>query len=299
MATKSLVPSSPSQFERGVARDIIAWQNRPPKAPGKVARAIKRVGGKAKVVVPAPLANGVLKAIQGALELLDDAADLGASSQAVAKCFPKAKRKPRKPDDFSKFDLEVIEKAVAHLRKIQQATLATEGAATGLLGIPGLLADIPISMGLTFAAMKQVRIAYGFDPTTPAEKELLLAVLGESVDDNVEMGTKIAFNVEAKALANMATRMTWKEMQRRAARHSPKFAQEALLVAMRVAAQRVGIRLTHKMAARSIVILGAIAGGAMNYAYVRTLTHRMMMRSRQHYLERKFDTDLRQLVAPA
>lgn len=119
------------------------------------------------------------------------------------------------------------------------------GAAGGVGGIVTALAELPVTITIILHSIRQAAVANGFDPHTPAIRAECLAVFGAGSplggDDGINtsfLGTRLA--------------VTGPALQALIAKVAPKLAAA----------------LGPKLVAQSVPLLGAIAGAALNAAYI-------------------------------
>jgi hypothetical protein len=134
----------------------------------------------------------------------------------------------------------------------------------GLITLPvALPADAVATVTWVVRATSGVMASYGFDPTS------------EQGRADLRLGLLVAFGVNKITVAGSSVLVT--QLTRRVLT-APYRDQIALAVVRRVA-QRVGMRLTRRNAARVVPVLGGVIGGGINVAMV----HAMGVRTRRHY----------------
>jgi hypothetical protein len=127
---------------------------------------------------------------------------------------------------------------------LNTAVATALGAAGGFGGLPGAMAEIPVTVTVLFRAIQAQAADHGFDPAEDAirrEATLVFAAAGPLSRDD---GSNTAF------LAARAT-ITGATLQALIARVAP----------------RLSLALGQKLAAQTVPVLGAVAGAATNYAY--------------------------------
>jgi len=121
---------------------------------------------------------------------------------------------------------------------------AASGVASGFVGLPGVLFDIPFTTTTILRSIAEVARDSGEDITTEDTKRACMEVLAfggpSPVDDDTEIGY-------------WATRIGMNHL--------------AVNLVIRSAAGRFGMILSDKLMAQAIPLAGAIAGGALNYAF--------------------------------
>jgi hypothetical protein len=119
------------------------------------------------------------------------------------------------------------------------------GVASGFVGLPGVLFDIPFTTTTILRSIAEVARDAGEDIETEDTKRACLEVLAfggpSSVDDETEIGY-------------WATRIGMNHL--------------TVNLLIRGAAGRFGLVLSEKLMAQAVPVAGAIAGGALNYAFI-------------------------------
>ena len=123
---------------------------------------------------------------------------------------------------------------------------AVSGVASGFIGLPGVLFDIPFTTAAILRSIAEVARDHGETIETEDTKRACLEVLAfggpNSADDEAEIGYWTA-----RAGLNHFT----------------------LNLLIKNAAARLGLALSDKLLAQAVPIAGALAGGALNYAFTR------------------------------
>jgi hypothetical protein len=118
------------------------------------------------------------------------------------------------------------------------------GVASGFIGLPGVLFDIPFTTTTILRSIAEVARDSGEDLATEDTKRACLEVLAfggpSAVDDETEIGY-------------WATRIGMNHL--------------ALNLLVKGAAGRFGLVLSEKLLAQAVPVAGAVTGGALNYAF--------------------------------
>ncbi|MDO9526207.1 MAG: EcsC family protein [Gemmobacter sp.] len=128
----------------------------------------------------------------------------------------------------------------------QMALATLSGAAGGFAGLPGAVAELPVAVTLILRGIQEVAQEHGFDPASDVTQRETLRVFGAggplAEDDGINtsfLGARLTFT--GPALNRMITAVV------------PKLAAA----------------LGQKLAAQAIPVLGAVAGAALNAAFVQ------------------------------
>ncbi len=139
---------------------------------------------------------------------------------------------------------------------------AVSGVASGFIGLPGVLFDIPFTTTTILRSIAEVARDSGEDITAEDTKRACLEVLAfggpSSADDETEIGY-------------WATRIGMNHL--------------AINLLIKSAAGRFGLVISEKFLTQAIPVAGAITGGALNYAF----TEYYQTMARVHFTLRSLD----------
>ncbi len=127
---------------------------------------------------------------------------------------------------------------------LNRAVTTAAGAVGGFGGLPGALAELPITTTILLRAIQDVAGEYGFDPAEQGVRFDCVQVFAAAGPLDHDDGADLAFLTTRVA-------MTGKAMQ-------------ALITKV---APRLSVVLGQKLAAQTVPVLGAAAGAATNYAF--------------------------------
>ncbi|MEQ9693749.1 EcsC family protein [Shimia sp. SDUM112013] len=136
---------------------------------------------------------------------------------------------------------------------LNSAMAGALGAAGGLGGIPTALAELPVTTMILLREIQSEAVRLGFDPASENVQFDCIQVFGSAGPLARDDGTDMSFVGARMALASGS-------MQALIAKIVPK----------------LSVVLGKKLAAQSVPVFGAVAGAAINYAYVsyyREMSH--------------------------
>jgi hypothetical protein len=168
------------------------------------------------------------------------------------------------------------------LREMRRAMAmgGTSGAAFGLFGAVGLVADVPTLLALVLRTIHRVGLCYGED----ADRELMIGLFAlasaNSLDEKNEAIT--ALRSDVIGLQEAAAR---DGLERAAER---QFAKDAAVFSLQTLAQRVGVQIGKRKAAGVVPVLGAVVGSAVNVWYVRDVAKVAQCMFQERWLLRKY-----------
>ena len=155
-------------------------------------------------------------------------------------------------DEATRSALQVAMKAAAGSRKhvsdqpawLNTAAATAMGAAGGFGGLPGAMAELPVTITVLLRAIQGVAVEHGFDPDEQSVAFDCLEVFASAGPLAQDDGSDLAFLTTRAALTGTAL--------------------NALLARI---APRLAAVMGQKLAAQTVPVLGAAAGAATNYAY--------------------------------
>ncbi len=121
---------------------------------------------------------------------------------------------------------------------------AASGVASGFVGLPGVLFDIPFTTTTILRSIAEVARDNGEDLADDATKRACLEVLAYGSPTHADDETEIGY---------WATRIGMNHL--------------AVNLLIRSAAGRFGLVLSEKVLTQAVPVIGAVAGGALNYAF--------------------------------
>jgi hypothetical protein len=123
------------------------------------------------------------------------------------------------------------------------------GAAGGAGGLPGALAELPVTITVILHAIRRAAREAGFDPDQPAIRAQCLAVFSAGSPLAMDDGVNTSFLGARLAVTG-----------------------PALQKIVAAVAPRLATAMGQKLMAQSVPVLGALAGAALNAAYVTYYT---------------------------
>lgn len=151
---------------------------------------------------------------------------------------------------------------------LNRASVTLSGGVGGAFGIPGAVVDIPVSTTIFFREMSQNAVLHGFDlrdPKVCVEVMSCFALGGRSnSDDAAESGYYAVRAALAKAVSEAAGYMASKM----AGNLADDVAKPVIIQLIEKIAARFGVIVTDEMAAKSVPVIGAVGGIAINNLFI-------------------------------
>ncbi len=218
-----------------------------------VSGVFKKIGAK----VPAEITAAFVTALQGALGMVNDAAQWSYSTESVLAPFRQAGYEPANVAAIADLPLEACDRIAQTYIQSNKLIGALEGGVTGAGGLAMMAADLPAVMAINFRMIGQIANSFGYDTTGEIEKIYMLNVF--TLGSATGVAGKFTAMGELKKIAMMAAKgKTWKELE-----------TFALVKVIQEVAEKVGVRLTKRKLGQVIPILGAGVGAGMNYVFTR------------------------------
>lgn len=265
--SRTIVSDLISAYESGQFSEIVEWQQ---KTPSVIAQAMNKalapVSWLISTVIPTKAISGALVAFDGIAQFLTDSNDI--KRDGAVDSIEELRHK----------DLQLSDKMANEVHNWANAVATTEGGATGVFGLPGIIADIPALITMSMRVIHKIGLCYGYECNTEAEKKFILGIMSAAGANTVEEKTVAISTLQAMSVA--ITKTTWKKMAEKAAQN--KYGIDAAILAIRAIAKQLGINLTKRKSLQAIPVVGAGVGAAMNLAFINDIA----WAARRSYQER-------------
>ncbi|MES2884611.1 MAG: EcsC family protein [Pseudomonadota bacterium] len=204
---------------------------------------------------------------------------VAAYNTALRLSQPTALLRQAKVDALHQLRERALTDCDAQARKVarQSGWLAGgSGAALGLAGAAGMVADVPALLLLALRALIRIGYCYGEAPS-PALVAALFALASADTDEEKRLAWKAALTAEAgsgKATAAISDAAIRDGLERAAER---EFAKQALAGSLQKLAVTMVQRLGLKKSSGLLPVLGAAVGGAVNIRFLFLLSESARM----------------------
>ncbi|MBV8428480.1 MAG: EcsC family protein [Hyphomicrobiales bacterium] len=156
------------------------------------------------------------------------------------------------------------------------ATLA--GATGGALGLPALVAELPVTTSLLMHAIAEIARDEGEDLSAPEGVLACVEVLALGAGDGAERPGEGYYAAKATLAHSLASLGRYFAERGLVEESAPVFAR-----VMSSVAQRFGVAVSQKFAAQAVPVIGAVAGAAINAAF---MSHFQSM-AKGHFIVRR------------
>ena len=128
--------------------------------------------------------------------------------------------------------------------RLHKLATTASGVASGFVGLPGMFFDIPFTTATILRSIAEVARDFGEDIAADETKRVCLEVLAFGGPGRADDEQEIGYWVTRIGMNHFATQLLIKS-----------------------AAARFGVALSEKFLAQAVPVAGALAGGALNYAF--------------------------------
>lgn len=267
-----------SPYEARAMRDIAAWKNPRPSLFDRLGElAEKPVDFATSLAMNTGLGEVLNKAINAGLLTLNDVAAATVRHDGVVSKFRQAGHSEvNGPRDIVKLELSQVDKVVGNLGLQYMVPAFGEGAATGVAGLPGIVADVPLLFGINLRAIADFAAHYGFDPGNQAERAYILHVLMYSSAPTHDERQNTIRHLDRISQAVTAEE-TWEELEKVLSKQI-----------VRKAADVLAKRLTKAKAGQAVPVAGAIVGGGFNAWFTQSNCDAAYHLYRERFLQRRY-----------
>ena len=155
-------------------------------------------------------------------------------------------------------------KAVAGSTLLHKALATASGAAGGAFGLVALPVELPLSTVIMMRSIAEIARSEGEDPSQPETALACLQVFAlggrAGSDDAAESGYFAVRGMLAKTVSEAARYLAERGAMQEGGPMLVRFITQI--------ASRFGIVVTQKVAAQALPVIGALGGGAVNYAFM-------------------------------
>ena len=247
-----LSPYEVQQLER-----LQRWQQ---QSPGWGSRLMAKPGGKVAQAVQALIPEDALRA---ALDGVSRLAEKLADERAILKRAGVNELSTLREGELSHCD--------ALMRSEQRRAMALAGvggAAFGVAGATGMVADIPALIALSLRTIQRVSLCYGDPGSNEMRRRLSIGVFALASANSAE--EKRSALVALRSFDQSALQAAaWRDGVERVAER--ELTKEATVFSLKNLAQRLGIHLGKRKAAGAVPVVGALVGSSVNAWYLYDL----------------------------
>jgi hypothetical protein len=241
-------------YEKSQVKEITKWKK---EEPGVVSKAfgiaLEPLAWLIKQVVPEAAMRGALDFSCTAAQWMTDTKDVMRDGGV------------RDLGELKLKDLHLSDRLADEVHNWAIGIGVVEGAGTGVIGLPGMAADIPAIITLALRTVHKIGICYGYESTSENDKNFALGIMAASGANSV--AEKTASLATLRSIEVTIAKTTWKRMAEKAA--TERLSREGAIRTIKNLAKQLGINLTKRKALAAIPFIGAAVGGSVNGWYIK------------------------------
>lgn len=287
---QSEVVSSASEYlnatEQAALKECSNWIGKSSGFIGKAMGFIGKPADKAYSMIPESIRDSMNEAVLNTLvKVREHSKDTVRTKDVYDKLSVSAGRDVRTPAQAQKLPIEVVDAAARKICSAHRNLAVVQGGATGLAGLPGLVADIPTLYFLIFRCVEEIAVCYGYPPDSDDELNHVFKIV--DVGHYLENDKKRAAMTELESMQDLIRQS------------SPVKSIERTIVAkgLQNLSRQLTLSLLSRKAAQVVVFVGAAVGATVNAALLNDIGDTAYYAYRRRFLLDR--ADLRKAHAAA
>jgi uncharacterized protein (DUF697 family) len=265
-----------NEYEKSARREIEQWHS---GGSSMLAQAVNwamwPVDWVVERVAPAEVIDQAGEALEGFLNMLNDASEWSFDAASIVKEAREAGLKVEKIEDLRRAPMEEVDKLARGRFNENTILAAVEGGGTGLGGAFLIAADIPLLFGINLRLIQQIGACYGYSLRGPAYRPLVLAIFNVASSGSSEAKHQALREISVAAAA-FVNDLPYK------GRISGSFRDQNRHLPREIAKNIAGRKL-----AQTIPVAGAAVGAGINYWFTSETAESTYMIMRSLHLEFK------------
>jgi hypothetical protein len=278
--------------EQNILKEIAAWKAANPsflnRATDFVSKPLTWVTEK---LIPSDVKGSASGVTETIIEKLQDASQWTVSSQDILKATREFEITATAISELKKSNIHDLDHVSEKFIDQNTRVGTLSGVGTGLVGWPGLIADLPALFLLSLRTINQIALCYGFDPNNPElseeeqkyEMEFMMrafktATAADKVEKQLSLSELRDFEAgfDRKVYGEVAGDFTTKQISR-----------GATSFVSRILIKEIVERTLVKKAVGLVPGLGAVFSGGFNYVYLKDVGEAAFMLYRERFLTDK------------
>lgn len=222
----------------------------------------------------------VEKIVGGIVTIGNDAAQWSVRPEAIHAEYRKVGHAHvNAAPDIAHLDLSDVDRAIGWLGAKYRGLAAAEGAATGVVGLPGIPVDVVALVTLNLRAVGEYATYCGFDLRSESERLYAMHALGLASSTS-DASKTLAMAQLAHIAKDVARKKVWKDLEK-----------HGFVRIVRKIAESLGIRLTKAKLAQIVPYAGAGVGAGFNAYYTNKVCKAAYFLYRERFLAGKYGED--------
>jgi EcsC protein family len=280
-----------SEYDERALTEIHAWKNPEIGWFGEAMKIINWPLDKAgDLILATPgLGDVIKKSVQGLISYCGDVAHWSVQTETIFTEFRTAGHPEiKKIADVFSLELQQVDRVVGYLAAKYKGIALVEGAGFGMLGLPGIPADIAALIAINLRAIGEYATYYGFDISCQDERLFAMNVLGLA-SSPTDASKSLAMAQLVKIAEDVAKKRAWKQLE-----------EHAFVQLIQQIAKALGIRLTKAKLAQILPAAGAAVGGGFNAYFTSKVCDAAYYLYRERFLAAKYGAEVIEVtVEPA
>lgn len=267
--------SVPSEYEQAVLERIRRWQA---EAPGPAARGFAVAAGPATRAMQSMVP---VSAFRRALAAADDAGRRVADLRSVLKLAGVATLA-----ELAAADLPHCDAVANRVRRRAMAAAGTGGIVFGVVGAPGMVADVSALLVLALRTIHRIAACYGRELADGADARLAIGVFAlASANTLAEKQAALRALADPGPAVELAD-AAWRDGIERAAER--ELAKEAAVLSLQNLARQLSLNLGWRKAGGALPVIGAAVGGSVNAWYLHDLSRTAQFCFQAAWLQQRY-----------
>lgn len=260
--------------EQRVYEEVLAWENRPERESNALQTVSLAVLNEVKKLPPHML-TATTDTIHEILRVLRDYSWLTISEEKIAfKISLKCNQRVLLDRSLEQVPVGILDEAARECIQFNIGAGCITGGVSGLLGLGGLLMDLPLLYGALFRLVQETAICYGYRIDNPEEKLYVTKILelGHIPDETSRRSTVTELHTLHTAIRGG---VSLNQIERL-----------GLSRGLCELAGRIGLIYSRRKIIAALMIAGGITGAGMNYLLAREVS-----RAAYHTYRKRFIMD--------
>lgn len=241
-------------YEQKQLHQISSWHEAEPGWGTRLlARPSGKIAGAVQAMVPEEALRAALESVNKVAEKLSDESSILKRAQVGTL------------EQLRALDLADCDQLMRTEQRRAMAMAGAGGAAFGIAGAAGMVADVPTLIALALRTIHRIALCYGENLGQAHLRKLAIGIFALASANSLEEK-----QTAVEALRNFAPaaldEAAWRDGVERAAER--EMAKEAAIFSLRNLAGKLGINLGRRKAAGMLPVIGAVVGGSVNAWYL-------------------------------
>lgn len=267
-------PLGPAAYLQKVRQEVEEWETAKRGVFSQVSDFLLNPAAKFTArAIPQSVRSAVTAGIEKTLRLTAEAGTFSVDAAGISK--ERSKRLGLKRAPGSR--LRVCDSMASGHWRIHCGYAAAEGAATGVMGVAGLIADVPLLLSIAIREIRSIGLCYGYSVTEPYETDYMLHIL------RIGSSSEVAEKADALQTLGKLEEVLWQKGQ-----HSGDVEETVSrvthLITVQEYAKSLAVELVRRKTLQFVPVAGAVVAASYNAAYVNDVGRAAYMCYRRRFI---------------